>query len=140
MNKVMTSATNSKPTNSKYVIIDAQDKVLGRLATQVAGLLMGKGVVGNRNNKLMDIKVVVMNTDHVVLTGNKETTKIYRHYSGYPSGINARSVAEQRKRDSRVIIQQAVVGMLPKNKLRARMMTNLLLFKGSEHPYQGTNN
>ena len=101
---------------------------------------MGKGVVGNRNNKLMDIKVVVMNTDHVVLTGNKETTKIYRHYSGYPSGIKARSVAEQRKRDSRVIIQQAVVGMLPKNKLRARMMTNLLLFKGSEHPYQGTNN
>lgn len=121
--------------SSKYIIIDAQDKILGRLATQVASLLMGKGVVGNRNNKLMDIKVVVMNTDGVALTGNKEITKVYRHYSGYPSGIKSRNVAEQRKRDSRVIIEQAVFGMLPKNKLRARMMTNLLLFKGNEHPY-----
>jgi large subunit ribosomal protein L13 len=121
--------------SSKYIIIDAQDKILGRLATQVASLLMGKGVVGNRNNKLMDIKVVVMNTDKVALTGNKEITKVYRHYSGYPSGIKSRNVAEQRKRDSRVIIEQAVFGMLPKNKLRARMMTNLVLFKGSEHPY-----
>lgn len=121
--------------SSKYIIIDAQDKILGRLATQVASLLMGKGVVGNRNNKLMDIKVVVMNTDQVALTGNKEITKVYRHYSGYPSGIKSRNVAEQRKRDSRVIVEQAVFGMLPKNKLRARMMTNLLLFKGNEHPY-----
>lgn len=121
--------------SNKYIIIDAQDKILGRLATQVAGLLMGKGVVGNRNNKLMDIKVVVMNTDGVALTGNKEITKVYRHYSGYPSGIKSRNVAEQRKRDSRVIIEQAVFGMLPKNKLRARMMINLLLFKGNEHPY-----
>ena len=128
--------SNNQQPNDKYAIIDAQDKVLGRLATEVASLLMGKGVIGNRNNQLMAIKVVVMNTDKVVLTGKKEETKVYRHYSGYPSGIKTRSVAEQRKRDSRVIIEQAVFGMLPKNKLRARMMTNLLLFKGAEHPYQ----
>ncbi|HBE89783.1 MAG: 50S ribosomal protein L13 [Candidatus Andersenbacteria bacterium RIFCSPHIGHO2_12_FULL_46_9] len=131
----MKTAEKISSKSSKYVVIDAQDKILGRLATQVASLLMGKGVVGNRNNKLMDIKVVVMNTDGVALTGNKEMTKVYRHYSGYPSGIKSRNVAEQRKRDSRVIIEQAVFGMLPKNKLRARMMTNLLLFKGKEHPY-----
>lgn len=123
----------------KRVIFDAKGKVLGRLATAAASLLMGKNVVGKRKNQLLDIKVVIFNTDLVALTGKKEDAKTYVRYSGYHGGIKAINVAEQRKRDSRKIVQEAVFGMLPKNKMRARMMNNLLLFKGNKHPYQINN-
>lgn len=120
----------------KRVVFDAKGKVLGRLATAAASLLMGKNVIGKRKNQLLDIKIVIFNTDQVALTGKKENTKTYVRYSGYHGGIKSINVAEQRKRDSRKIVQEAVFGMLPKNKMRARMMNNLLLFKGSKHPYQ----
>jgi large subunit ribosomal protein L13 len=132
----METTENNQPKSNKIVILDAQDKILGRIATEAASLLMGKDEVGSRRNKLRDIKVVVINTDTVALSGNKEEDKLYRTYSGYPGGLREISVGRQREKDSRKIVELAVFGMLPKNKMRPRMMTNLLLFAGGEHPYK----
>lgn len=120
----------------EWHIIDARDQVLGRLATKIAALLNGKLRTDYAANTVAPVYVVVTNTDHVVLTGNKENAKMYRHYTGYPGGLRERSVREQRVRDSRVIIEQAVFGMLPKNNLRAVRIRHLKLYVGDEHPHQ----
>ena len=99
-------------------------------------MLLGKDKVDSKRHEVVSINIVVINTDHVFLTGKKEEQKLYRKYSGYPGGLRERTVAEQRKRDSRLIIENAVVGMLPKNKLRSRRMANLHLIPGEDHPFK----
>lgn len=131
----MTADTTQKNTG-EWHHFDAKDKVLGRLATEVASLLIGKHRVDVSKNAVAPVHVVVTNTDLVKLTGRKESQKMYRHYSGHPGGLKERSVAEQRRRDSRVIVEQAVFGMLPKNNLRAEYMRHLRLFKDEKHPHE----
>lgn len=114
---------------------DAKDAVLGRLATQIAALLIGKHRTDFAKNIVAPVYVVVTNTDLVALTGRKEEQKMYRHYSGYPGGLKERSVAEQRRRDSRVIVSEAIYGMLPKNNLRDERMRHLKLYAGADHPH-----
>src|SRR5690349_5243281 len=86
---------------------DARGKVLGRLATEIAQALLGKDKVTFAKNIAVPTFVVVTNTDHVVLTGRKEEQKMYRHYTGHPGGLKERTVKEQRRRDSRVIVEEA---------------------------------
>lgn len=126
--------TNQQP-GGQWHLIDARDQVLGRLATKVAMLLMGKNSPDYTPHLPTAVNVVVVNTDLVVLTGNKEDQKMYRHFTGYPGGLKERSVREQRLRDSRVIIEQAVFGMLPKNNLRPVRMRRLKLYAGAQHPH-----
>lgn len=114
---------------------DAKDQVLGRLATKIAVLLMGKHRPDYATNKVAPVYVVVTNTDHVALTGRKEDQKLYRHATGYPGGLKERTVREQRRRDSRRIVEEAVIGMLPKNNLRAFRMRHLKLYPGETHPH-----
>lgn len=123
------------PAAYEWHLLDAKKHVLGRLASDVAKMLLGKHHLTTARNKLSRIKVIVINTDHIHLSGNKETDKYYYRYSGYPSGLHKRSVATQRQRDSRVIVRQAVLGMLPKNKLRNLRISNLHLYRGAEHPH-----
>lgn len=132
----MSKRTNYTNPQGEWHVLDAKDQVLGRLATQVAILLMGKHRTDFAKNVAAPVYVVVTNTDHVVLTGNKENAKMYRHYTGYPGGLRERSVREQRVRDSRVIVEQAVFGMLPKNNLRSTLMRHLKLYPTAEHPHQ----
>ena len=120
----------------RWIEIDAKDKVLGRLACDVSQILLGKDQVDSKRHEVEKVNVVVINTDQVFLTGSKEEQKFYRHYTGYPGGLKERNVAEQRKRDSRVIVENAVSGMLPKNKLRSRRMANMKLIAGSDHPFK----
>jgi len=115
--------------------LDARDKVLGRLATQAAALLIGKHRPDYATNKIAPVYVVITNTDQVAVTGRKESQKMYRHYTGYPGGLKERPLAEQRRRDSRKIVEAAVFGMLPKNNLRKFRMRHLKLYSGSEHPH-----
>lgn len=115
--------------------IDAKGKVLGRLATQAAAWLIGKHRTDFSSNVIAPVYVVITNTDHVVLTGRKEEQKKYRHYTGYHGGLKERSVAEQRRRDSRRIIEEAVYGMLPKNNSRKLRMRHLKLYSGEQHPH-----
>lgn len=120
----------------KYYLFDAQGKVLGRLATEIAKTLSGKGKVDYTPNVDGGDFVVVVNSDGVILTGNKEKKKTYYRFSGYPGGIKDITFDEQRKKDSRKLIEAAVRGMLPKNKLRNKMMTRLLVYKNEEHSHK----
>ncbi len=116
-------------------LFDAQGKVLGRLATEIAGLLSGKRKVGYAPNVDAGDVVMVINTDGIEVTGNKKTDKVYHRFSGYPGGITTISFRDQRKKDSTKLIYQAVYGMLPKNKLRARMLRRLHLVKTGDHKF-----
>lgn len=127
--------TTKKSINRKYHLFDAQGKVLGRLATEIARVLSGRGKVDFTPHIDDGDFVVVINTDKVIVTGNKAEGKIYHRFSGYPGGITSISFQDQIKKDSRKVIYSAVYGMLPKNKLRDRMTNRLLLYKNAEHPH-----
>ncbi len=120
----------------KYHLFDAQGKVLGRLATEIAGVLSGKVKVDYAPHVDGGDFVVVINTDGIQVTGNKREGKLYHHFTGYPGGIRSIALKDQMKKDSRKILQSALYGMLPKNSLRDRMLTRLLLYKGAEHPHK----
>lgn len=117
----------------KYHLFDARGKVLGRLATQLATILIGKDKVSYAPHIDGGDFVVVINTDGLEVTGNKGEQKIYHRFSGYPGGITSISLNDQMKKDSRKVLWQAVYNMLPKNKLRDRMLTRLLLSKQADH-------
>jgi len=119
----------------KYYIFDAQNKILGRLATQIARVLSGKGKVGFVPHIDGGDYAVVINADLVAVTGNKRKAKQYHHFSGYPGGITSISLEDLLQKDSRKVIQSAVLGMLPKNKLQKGMMKRLLVYKDAEHPH-----
>lgn len=117
----------------KYHLFDAKGKVLGRLATEIATILMGKNKVSYAPHIDGGDFVVVINTDLIEVTGNKAEDKIYHRFSGYPGGISSISFKDQLKKDSRKVVYAALYGMLPKNKLRNRMLTRLHLNKEGEH-------
>lgn len=112
----------------KYTI-DAGNRILGRLATEVAVLLRGKNKPNFTPHIDSENEVVVFNTNKIKVTGRKLKKKIYYHHSGYPGGIKARPLEKMLERDSREVIKKAVYGMLPRNKLRDRMIKRLKLYK-----------
>ena len=126
-------ATKKTMIDRKYHLFDAKGKVLGRLATEISTILMGKNKVSYAPHIDGGDFVVLINTDKIEVTGNKGDDKIYHRFSGYPGGIHSIAFKDQLKKDSRKIIYQALYGMLPKNKLRDRMLTRLHLYKDSEH-------
>lgn len=120
----------------KYYHINAQGKVLGRLATEVAKVLSGRNKVDYMPNMDGGDFVVVTNSDGVVVTGNKRKGKKYFHHTGFPGGIKEITFEDQMKKDSTKVIYSAVNGMLPKNKLKARMIKRLLVIKDENHNYK----
>lgn len=133
--KAKTRHTDQNTTNEWHAI-DAANQPVGRLATKIACLLLGKHRTDYATNKVSPVYVVVTNTDLVTLTGNKEQAKMYYRYTGYPGGMRSRTAQQQRLKDSRKILELAVFGMLPKNSLRALRIKHLRLFAGNEHPHQ----
>lgn len=121
--------------NAEWHQFDASQIVLGRLATETAHLLMGKHRADYAANLVAPVYVVITNTDSVRVTGNKMEDKKYYRYSGYPGGIYTRTMKEQMARDSRKIVEAAVMGMLPKNSLRDRRLKHLKLYTGADHPH-----
>lgn len=117
----------------QYHLFDAEGKILGRLATEIARLLMGKHKVSYAPHIDGGDFIVIINADGIVVTGNKPEKKIYHRFSGYPGGIHSISFEDQMKKDSRKVLFQAVYNMLPKNKLRDRMLTRLRINKKAEH-------
>lgn len=109
--------------------IDATNKVLGRLAVETANLLRGKSKPDFVPYLDKGDEVVVINTDKVRVTGQKLKQKIYYSHSGYPGGIKAVELERALKRDSREVVRKAVYGMLPKNKLRDKIIKKLRLYK-----------
>ena len=109
---------------------------MGRLATETATLLMGKRKVNFAPHIDGGDFVVIINADKIDVTGNKREAKVYHRFSGYPGGITSITLEDQIKKDSRKVIHQAVYNMLPKNKLRDRMLTRLRVYKGAEHDHK----
>ncbi len=122
-------------TNITWHVIDAKTATLGRIATQAASLLLGKHLTNSQKHVASPVRVVIINSDKLKVTGQKMKQKMYRHYSGYAGGLKERSLENQMKRDSRFVIREAVSGMLPKNNLRAVRMRNLYVYPGAEHPH-----
>jgi large subunit ribosomal protein L13 len=135
---VVNSRTYSqKPTevNRRWILIDASEAPLGRVATQIATYLTGKYKPTFTPHTDGGDHVVVINAKNVVVTGNKETGKIYYRHSGFPGGIKDATLAEVREKFPERIIEAAVKGMLPKNKLATDRMNRLRVFAGSEHTH-----
>lgn len=130
----MTQTTKQR-IDRTYHLFDAQGKVLGRLATEIAKTLIGKNKVDYAPHIDGGDFVVIINCDGVTVTGNKRTAKMYHRFSGYPGGITSIAFKDQIKKDSRKVLWQAVYNMLPKNSLRDRMLTRLLLYKNGEHKH-----
>jgi large subunit ribosomal protein L13 len=120
----------------KYHLFDAEKNILGRLATQIATILRGKNKVDFAPNIDGGDFVVVINTDKLRVKGEKLENKIYHHFSGYPGGMTNTKLKDQIKKDSKKIIERAVYNMLPKNKLRDRMMTRLKIYSDDKHEHK----
>ncbi|MBU2564143.1 50S ribosomal protein L13 [Patescibacteria group bacterium] len=112
--------------------IDANDKILGRLAAEIAAILRGKNKPDFLPHKLSGNKVIVFNVSNIKVSGNKFEDKIYYRHSNYPGGIKAETYKQLVEKDPTLPLRKAVRGMLPDNKLRAKMLNNLELYAG-EH-------
>ena len=132
----MTKPTTVSQIKRAWHLVDLKDKNLGRTATDIAKLLMGKNKPYFARNLDCGDYVVVINAKEVAVTGNKEGQKRYYRYSGYPGGLHVETLSETRTKHPERIIEHAVKGMLPQNKLRDRMLTRLKIFTDSTHPYQ----
>ena len=119
----------------KWYVIDATDMPLGRLATAAANLLRGKTKPEYTPNVDTGDFVIVINAEKVIVTGKKETDKIYRHHTGFPGGLKEISFKALMEKDPRLAIEKAVKGMLPHNTLGAEQFTKLKVYAGSEHPH-----
>jgi len=128
-----TSWTNKEDVKREWHIVDVKGQILGRVATQIASLLIGKAKPEIRPSVDCGDYVVVINSDDIKLTRGKEQKKMYRHHSGYPGGLKEIRFDEQLKKDSRQIIIKAVKNMLPKNKTRDIRMTRLFVYKDDKH-------
>lgn len=134
MKTYSTKASDIKP---EWHILDAQGKILGRLATQIAGLLMGKHKpIFCRHLDIGDF-VVVINAEKVSVTGNKAKQKLYYRHSGYPGGLKSISLERMMQTYPTRVIEHAVKGMLPHTRLGAKMMKKLRVHVGDTHPYRG---
>lgn len=127
----------AKPTDvdPKWWLVDARDKVVGRLASDIAMILMGKHRPTYTPHVDTGDFVVVLNADKVVFTGNKWDQKRYTWTTGYP-GLRSETAAERMERDPERILYDAVRRMLPKNKLGVKMLTKLKIYVGDRHPHQ----
>ncbi|KKP77605.1 MAG: 50S ribosomal protein L13 [Candidatus Moranbacteria bacterium RIFOXYA12_FULL_35_19] len=125
-----------KTINRKYNLFDAEKETLGRMATKIATVLRGKNKADFTPNIDGGDFAVVINSDKLQVTGNKMEGKIYHYFSGYPGGIRSVKLKDQMEKDSTKVIQSAVYGMLPKNKLRNPMMKRLLIYKDEKHPHK----
>ena len=132
-----TYSTKASDIKREWHVIDATDKILGKLATQAASLLMGKHkTLFCRHLDIGDF-VVVINAEKVRVTGNKANQKFYYRHSGYPGGLKSTSLARMMQTHPTRVIEHGVKGMLPQNRLADKMMKRLRVHVGDVHPYQG---
>jgi large subunit ribosomal protein L13 len=130
-----TTVINPKDIKRSWHLIDASSDNLGRVCTQIAALLMGKGKVDFSYHQDPGDYVVVINASKIQVSGRKLKQKVYNSYSGHPGGLKSFTLQELLSRDSRRVIIHGVYGMLPKNKLRDARMTRLKVFATSEHTH-----
>ena len=119
----------------RWYLVDAEGKTLGRLATQIADTLRGKGKPQYTPHVDTGDFVVVVNAEKIQVTGKKLDEKMYYKHSGYPGGLRERSLRDQLERQPTEVLRKAVKGMLPRNKLGRAQLTKLKIYAGPEHPH-----
>lgn len=120
----------------KWYLVDAKDVRLGRLASQIAEILMGKTKVGYTKNLVTGDSVVVLNAKDISVSANKKDTKKYYRHTGYIGNLKEETLGNLLQRKPEEVIQKAVSGMLPKNKLRSLLLKNLFVYPDSEHKHE----
>jgi large subunit ribosomal protein L13 len=131
------SANNADMAIREWYLIDAENEILGRLASKVALLLRGKRKTTFTPNLDCGDTVVIINAEKIKLTGNKMTEKEYIRHTGYPGGQKKATPAELLKKKPEAIIEKAVKGMLPRNRLGSELFRNLHVYAGNVHPHEG---
>lgn len=132
----VTGSTRLKDIKREWHLIDVQGKVLGRIATSISQLLLGKSKPYFVPHLDCGDYVVVVNASKVTVTGKKAQQKMYQRYSGYPGGLKSKSFAQVQKETPARIIFEAVSGMLPQNKLKDLMLKRLYVYADENHPYK----
>ena len=134
-----TQSANAATVNKEWLVIDATDLVLGRLASRVAMILRGKHKPSYTPHVDCGDNVIIINAEKIRMTGRKMTDKVYVRHTGYPGGQRFATPKELLSRKPTAVVEEAIKGMLPKNRLGAQMYKNLFVYAGAEHPHQGQN-
>ncbi|TVZ56687.1 LSU ribosomal protein L13P [Lutibacter sp. Hel_I_33_5] len=134
-----TVSANSATANKEWVLVDADGQTLGRLASNIAKLIRGKHKPNYTPHVDCGDNVVIINAEKINLTGKKWTDKSYIRHTGYPGGQRSLTATEMFEKDPTRLIEKAVKGMLPKNKLGSALYRNLYVYSGVEHKHAGQN-
>lgn len=131
-----TISANKETANKEWVLVDAENEILGRLASKVAMMLRGKYKPSYTPHVDCGDNVIVINAEKVSLSGSKWDTKEYIRYSGYPGGQYSYSAKQLLQKKPIALVEKAVKGMLPKNKLGSQLFRNLKVYAGTEHEHE----
>ena len=134
-----TYIAKEKDIQKNWYVVDAKDKILGRLAAKVASILRGKDKVIYSPHQDTGDEVIVINSKYVKTTGKKLTQKLYKSYSAYPGGLKQETLESVLSRKPDYVIRHAVRGMLPKNKLGDKLIKKLKVYPDATHPHQAQN-
>jgi len=131
-----TISANKATVENGWLVIDADSMVLGRMASEVAKRLRGKHKANYTPHVVCGDNVIVINADKIKLTGKKWTDKVYVRHTGYPGGQRFQTANEAMAKSSTLLVERAVKGMLPKNKIGSELFRNLYVYEGAEHPHE----
>ena len=131
-----TTSANKETVTKDWLLVDAENEILGRLASKVAKIVRGKNKVNFTPHVDCGDNVVIINAEKIQLTGNKWDHKEYVRHTGYPGGQRFTTVKQMLDKNPTEIVRKAVKGMLPKNRLGSALMRNVFIYEGSEHPHQ----
>ena len=131
-----TISANNKTVDKKWIVMDAENKILGRFSSEVAKRLRGKHKPGFTPHVDCGDNVIVVNASKIRLTGKKWTEKEYIRYTGYPGGQRFTTPEELLRKKPTAMVEKAVYGMLPKNRLGNAIKRNLFIYEGAEHPHE----
>lgn len=134
--KKITRFIRTEDADRKWYLVDAKDQVLGRMATEIAKIIRGKNKAIFTPNMDTGDFVVVVNADKVRVTGKRENLKQYIRHSGYPGGQKITSFKEMMKKKPEFVVERAVKGMLPKNRLGRKLIKKLKVYSGEDHPHK----
>jgi large subunit ribosomal protein L13 len=134
-----TISANRQTVEKNWVVVDASNQILGRFSSQVVNILTGKNKTNYTPNVDCGDNVIVINAEKVRLTGKKLTDKVYTRHTGHPGGQRFATPKELFAKDGRKVVEMAIKGMLPKNRLGSKLYRNLYVYAGSEHPHQAQN-
>ncbi len=135
-NSFKTASLNKATAEKNWVIVDADSQVLGRMASEVAKMIRGKHKPSFTPHVDCGDNVIVINADKIRLTGNKWTEKQYVRHTGYPGGQRIQTPNQLKAKSSTILVEKAVKGMLPGNRLGSQLFKNLFVYEGAEHPHE----